>query len=82
MKYPSIKSAKAVNEHIILVEFSNSERKTYDVTPLLSKNIFEPLRNPIFFKNFKVDTGGYGIVWNEDIDISEYELWIHGISTP
>jgi hypothetical protein len=82
MKYPSIRSAEAADEHIISVEFSNNERRRYDVTPLLSKEIFEPLRNPVFFRNFKVDTGGYGIVWNEDIDISEYELWIHGIPMP
>jgi hypothetical protein len=25
---------------------------------------------------------GYAIVWNEDIDISEYELWIHGTPVP
>jgi hypothetical protein len=82
MKYPSIKSAEAVNEHIISVEFSNNERRIYDITPLLSKEIFEPLKNPFFFRNFRIDTGGYGIVWNEDIDISEYELWIHGVPMP
>ena len=79
MKYPPIKSAKAVSECIILVEFSNNERRKYDITPLLEKTMFQPLKNPVFFKNFRVDAGGYGIVWNEDIDISEYELWTHGI---
>jgi hypothetical protein len=24
--------------------------------------------------------GGYGLAWNEDIDISEYELWNNGVS--
>jgi len=33
-----------------------------------------------FFKNFKIESGGYGLVWNEDIDISEYELWKNGVS--
>jgi len=82
MKYPSIKSAAVVDEHTILVEFSDSGRRKYDITPLLSRSMFEPLRNPMFFKNFRIDTGGYGLVWNEDIDISEYELWVHGIPTP
>jgi hypothetical protein len=28
----------------------------------------------------KIESGGYGLVWNEDIDISEYELWKNGVS--
>jgi hypothetical protein len=79
MKYPSIKSAKAIDERTMLVEFSDNEIRKYDITPLLNRKIFEPLKNPVFFRNFRVDTGGYGIIWNEDIDISEYELRIHGI---
>jgi hypothetical protein len=42
--------------------------------------MFAPLKNPSFFKNFRIEAGGYGLVWNEDIDISEYELWKNGIS--
>jgi hypothetical protein len=33
-----------------------------------------------FFKNFKVEQQGCGIVWNEDIDLSEYELWQNGMT--
>ncbi len=79
MKYPSVKSAKAIDERTMLVEFSDNEIRKYDITPLLNRKMFEPLKNPAFFRNFRVDTGGYGIIWNEDIDISEYELRIHGI---
>ena len=42
--------------------------------------MFAPLRQPTFFKSFTLESGGYGIVWNEDIDISEYELWKHGVT--
>jgi len=31
-----------------------------------------------FFKSAKVDSGGYGISWNDDVDISEYEAWENG----
>jgi hypothetical protein len=31
-----------------------------------------------FFKNVKVEQGGYAVSWNDDIDISEYELWCNG----
>jgi hypothetical protein len=78
MQYPKIKSALAIDDHTLLVEFSNSEKRKYDITKLLSKKMFFPLKNPGFFKNFQIDSTGCGIVWNEDIDVSEYEIWRHG----
>ncbi len=78
MNCPKVKSVKAIDEHTLLVEFDNQQKRQYDVTPLLSKDMFSPLKNAALFKSVKVDTGGYAVVWNEDIDISEYELWRHG----
>ena len=82
MRYPKIKSTLAINNHTLLVEFDNNEKKKYDVTPLLSKEMFLPLRNPAFFKSVKVEQGGYAVAWNNQIDISEYELWKHGQTMP
>nr|NCS23148.1 DUF2442 domain-containing protein [Microcystis aeruginosa BS13-02]NCS26968.1 DUF2442 domain-containing protein [Microcystis aeruginosa BS13-02] len=28
---------------------------------------------------FQLDPSGSGIVWNDEVDISEYEIWINGI---
>ena len=42
--------------------------------------MFAPLLNPSFFKNFMINSVSYGLVWNEDIDISEYELWKNRVS--
>ena len=78
MDCPKINSAKAINNHIILVEFENSAKKLYDITPLLEKEMFSPLKNAAFFRNVQVENGGYAIFWNENIDLSEYELWTHG----
>jgi len=80
MKPDRIVSAKAIDDKNLMVKFTNSEIKKYDISKLLDNPIFTPLRNPSFFRNFRVETGGYGLVWNEDIDISEYELWKYGIS--
>jgi len=77
MKHPRIKSVNVVDEHTLLVNFSNNEKRRYNVTPLLNKEMFSALRNPAFFKNVQVDTG-YALIWNEDIDISEYEIWSNG----
>ncbi|SJM91692.1 conserved hypothetical protein [Crenothrix polyspora] len=46
--------------------------------PLLDKAMFSPLKNVTLFKSVQVDVGGYAIIWNENIDISEYELWKNG----
>jgi len=78
MRYPKIHHAKAVNHHVLSIEFNNGEKKMYDITPLLKNEMFLPLQNPDFFKNVQVETGGYAVFWNEEIDISEYELWLHG----
>lgn len=82
MRYPKVKSAVAIDNHTLLVEFDNNKKKTYDITPLLSKDMFSPLTNPALFKAVRVEQGGYAVVWNSEIDISEYELWSHGQAIP
>jgi len=82
MQYPKVKSALAIDDHTLLVEFENDEKRKYDVTPLLKKDMFYPLRNPAFFKSVQVEQGGYAVVWDSAIDISEYELWKHGQAVP
>jgi Protein of unknown function (DUF2442) len=71
MKYPRILSVRAVDDHILVVEFDNCQKRRYDITHLLGKEMFSPLRNPPLFKNVQVEEGGYAIYWNEDIDISD-----------
>jgi len=82
MQCPKVRSTLAIDNHTLLVEFDNNEKKKYDITPLLSKEMFSPLRNPVLFKSVKVEQGGYAVVWNNQIDISEYELWKHGQTMP
>jgi hypothetical protein len=80
MKYPQIHQVKAIDDTTLVIEFTNQEVKTYDIRHLLETPMFFPLRQPAFFKNFQVEPGGYAIVWNEEIDLSEYELWKNGVS--
>ena len=82
MQYPRIQSVKAVDDHILIVEFKDHQKRKYDVTSLLDKEIFSPLKSPAFFKNVQIEKGGYAVYWNDEIDISEYELWIHGTPIP
>jgi hypothetical protein len=80
MKPERIVSAKAIDDNTLMVKFANLEIKKYNISKLLDKPMFATLRNPGFFRTFKIEAGGYALVWNEDIDISEYELWQNGVS--
>lgn len=80
MKYPRICKAEAIDDTTLMIEFTNQEVKKYDIRHLLKTPMFSPLRQPAFFKSFQVAPGGYGVVWNEEIDISEYELWQNGVA--
>ena len=80
MKFPRIHTAKAINNHTLIIEFTNQEIKKYSILTLLENPIFYPLQEPAFFRNFQIEPGGYAIVWNEDIDLSEYTLWKNSVS--
>ena len=75
MKPPKITSVQALDNYQLIIEFSTHEKRQYDVNPLLNKDMFSALKNIALFKSVKIEPGGYAVSWNEDIDISEYELW-------
>ena len=75
---PKIKSIKPIPPTGLLVLFDNGCERIYDCTNILDLPSFRLLKDPAFFKTVRVDIGGYGIIWNDDIDLSEYELWTNG----
>ena len=79
MNTPKIVSVQPLEDKRLLVKFENDVEKIYDCNPLLHLEMFEVLKNEAFFKAVKVDSGGYGISWNDDADLSEYELWTNGV---
>ena len=81
MDIPKIVSAQAQTDSLLLLKFSNGVEKIYDCKPLLNMERFALLQSAAFFRQVHVDTGGYGISWNDDIDLSEYELWTNGVVT-
>jgi hypothetical protein len=75
---PKIKKIEFMEEYKIKVFFKNNQKKIYNVSRLFRNAEFRPLKNPALFQQAKVDAGGYGISWNDEIDISEYEVWKYG----
>jgi len=67
----------------LLIFFENDVSKIFDVTQLMDKHPeFELLRDPAVFQSVRVDPGGYGISWTEELDCSEGELWERGTEIP
>lgn len=76
MSIPKIKSIKINSEdYSIVVLFDNGITKDIDFKGKINEDFYSDLKNKLLFEQAKVDAGGYGISWNDDIDISEYELW-------
>jgi hypothetical protein len=86
MNAPRIKSVTPLTEKHLLVMFVNGVQKVYDSQRLLNLDRFQLLKNDAFFKVVTVDPGGYGVAWDDEMDLSEYELWNNGVeveqSTP
>ena len=79
--FHKIKEVKAIEDFKLQVCFDDKTIKLYDVVPLFNKwNVFEALRdNNDLFCSVKVDVGGYGVRWNDEIDLSCNELWENGV---
>ncbi len=70
-----------LDEFKLRVEFQNNIIKNYDVKKLF--NTYEEFKELEYveglFKQVKVDPGGYGVSWNDGLDLSCNELWNNGI---
>ena len=76
-----IRSVSVSESFLIRIEFENGIEKEYDLNRLKDRPEFALLfRHPDFAKAVRVDPGGYGISWNDEIDIGCEELWNHGMT--
>lgn len=77
-----VKSVKPLNDYKLNVVFLDGTEKIYNVAALFDKwDIFDSLKNINgLFEQVKVDVGGYGIYWNDEIDLACNELWQNGIA--
>jgi hypothetical protein len=67
-----------IDNYKLIVEFDNGITKQYDMSKLFDLEAFKPLENKFLFNQAYADPFGHGVIWNDEIDISEYELWKNG----
>lgn len=78
--FHKIKNVETLNNKILKIYFENKKIKYYDMKNLIEKNInFKSLNNDAIFNMAKVDRGGYGVIWTDEIDISGEELYVNGV---
>ena len=77
--YPLIAEVEAQPNKRLLVRFRNGVTKLYDCERVLNLPAFEPLRNDeVLFRRAHADKHGYGVIWNDELDLAESEVWIGG----
>ena len=78
--YHKVRMVNPLSDYSLLVQFENDEKKQYNVKHLTNElDAFKALiYTPGLFEQVKVDTGGYGISWNDEIDLACNELYHNG----
>ena len=72
----------ALPDFKLSIQFAEGVSKIYDMAPLVEKfPVFEELKYDVqLFNCVEVDVGGYGIIWNDYLDLSYDELWENGVT--
>lgn len=75
-----IQSVKPLNDLRLSVIFQNGVEKEYDIHNLYSvlPQFKELETDNNLFRQVQVDAGGYGISWNDDLDLDAEDIWDNG----
>lgn len=77
--FHKVKFVFPLDDYKLLVQFCVGVTKVYDVKPLFEwKDVFKTLKENNLFYDVIVDVGGYGVSWNDNVDLSCDELWENG----
>lgn len=79
--FNKITSLQTQKDYILVVGFADNTVKAFDLKPYINK--YEPfkqlLNQPGLYESAKIDIGGYGIVWNDDLDVSSDGVYEKGV---
>lgn len=77
-QYPRIRSVEALPGKKLRVAFEGGGTRIYDCRPLLNEEAFKPLQDEALFRSVKAEKHGYAVIWNDEVDLAESEIWLHG----
>ena len=84
--FHKVKTVNVIPDYRLSVRFAEGVTKIYDLKPLFEKwPVFGNLKkDDALLYSVEVDIGGYGVIWNDDIDLSGDELFENGeaVETP
>ena len=82
--FHKIKTLATLPDYRLCVQFAEGVTKIYDVAPLFDKwpAFLELKEDRNLFFGAEVGPGGYGVVWNDDLDLSCDELFANGKTVP
>ena len=74
-----ITEIKTLNNFEIQATFADGEVVVFDVKTMLEKYpVFHQLENKELFDNLKIDGVGYGVSWNDELDLSSDGIYARG----
>lgn len=79
--YHRIETVKVLPDYFIETRFLGGDVKRYDVKKLFIEfPQFKQLENDTqLFAEVQVDVGGYGISWNDELDLDSDTIWEDGV---
>ena len=84
--FHKVKTVNVIPDYRLSVRFAEGVTKIYDLKPMFEKwPVFGNLKkDDALLYSVEVDIGGYGVIWNDDIDLSCDELFENGetVETP
>jgi hypothetical protein len=69
-----VTSCRQVGPFTLNLEFDDGGSQTIDFEPVLFGEIFEPLRDPQFFAQVKIDPACHTLIWPNDADFDPATL--------
>jgi hypothetical protein len=77
---PYIATALPLENHVLLLTFTNGEQRVFDTKPYLDKGVFKRLREHNIFFGVRVVAGS--VEWPGEIDLSYDTLYLESHPAP
>jgi hypothetical protein len=69
-----VTNLQLVAPHTLCLEFDDGATQTIDFSPILFGRLYEPLRDPQFFAQVRIDPDFHTLVWPNDADFDPATL--------